>query len=124
MRAEINCENCYETLYLTDSGDANITEDTRSTSSTDDKFCFDKKKRLRKRKELTPRKEYPAPASNSKFDKNMFASHKHINPNSNAISNDENLLQQTRNTFEKIRASYSNIVKQKPKHVVSLQIAC
>ena len=23
LRAEINCENCYETLYLTDSDDAN-----------------------------------------------------------------------------------------------------
>ena len=122
MRAEINCKNRYETLYLTDSGDANVTEDTGIASSTDDKFCFDKKKRLRKRKELTPRKEYPAPASNSKFDKN--ASHKHINPNSNAIGNNENLFHQTRNTFEKIRSSYSNIVKQKPKDVVSLQIAC
>ena len=26
LRAEINCENRFETLYLTDSGDVNITE--------------------------------------------------------------------------------------------------
>ena len=26
LRAEINCENRFETLYLTDSGDLNITE--------------------------------------------------------------------------------------------------
>ena len=30
----------------------------------------------------------------------------------------ESLFQQTRNTFQKMRTSYSNIVKQKPKNVV------
>ena len=50
LRAEISCKNRYETLYLTDSGDANITEDTDNTSSTDDECCFDKKKRIRKKK--------------------------------------------------------------------------
>ena len=54
LRAEINCKNRYETLNLTDSGDVNI-----STSSTDGEFCFDKKKRMRKRKECTPRKKQP-----------------------------------------------------------------
>ena len=43
LRAEINCENHYETLHLTDSGDANITEDTGNTSSIDNEFCFDEK---------------------------------------------------------------------------------
>ena len=28
LKAEIRCKNRYETLYLTDSDDANITEDT------------------------------------------------------------------------------------------------
>ena len=50
LRAEISCKNRYETLYLTDSGDANIAEDTGNTSSTDDECCFDKKKRIRKKK--------------------------------------------------------------------------
>ena len=54
LTAEIICENRYETLYLTDSGDANITEGTGNTSNADDEFCFDKKKRMRKRKERTP----------------------------------------------------------------------
>ena len=36
-----------------DSKNANITEDEGNTSSTDDKFCFNKKKRTRKRKELS-----------------------------------------------------------------------
>ena len=53
LRDEINCKNSYETLYLTDSGDTNITEDTGSTSCTDDKFCVDKKKKMRKRKKRT-----------------------------------------------------------------------
>ena len=44
LKAEISCKNRYETLYLTDSDDANITEDTGNTSSTDDECCFDKKK--------------------------------------------------------------------------------
>ena len=52
LRAEINCENRYATLYLMDSGDANITEDTDNTNSTDDNFCFDNKKRMRKRKNV------------------------------------------------------------------------
>ena len=38
LRAEINYKNRYETLYLTDSGDANIIEDTGNTSRTDDEF--------------------------------------------------------------------------------------
>ena len=42
--SEISCKNRYETLYLMDSDDANITEDTGNTSSTDDECCFDKKK--------------------------------------------------------------------------------
>ena len=83
---EINCENCYKTLYLMDSGNANITEVEGNTSSTDDKFCFNKKKRTRKRKEFMLRKKYPEPAM-------QLASHKHINSNSNAISTNENLFQ-------------------------------
>ena len=55
LRAEISCKNRYETLYLTDSDDANITEDTGNKSSIDDDCYFDKKKRMRKRKKLTPR---------------------------------------------------------------------
>ena len=110
---ETSCKNRYETLYLTDSGDANITEDIGNTSSTDDECCFDKKKRIRKRKERTSRRKYPEPVT----------CHKHPNSNSNAIGNNENLFQQTSNTFEKIGTSYSNIVKQKPK-MLFLQIAC
>ena len=132
LRAEINCENRYEILYLikeilyktysnlldlTDSGDANITENISNTSSTDDKFYFDRKERMRKRKKRTLRKKYPEPAIKPVFDKNMLASHKHSNSNSNAIGKNETLFQQTRNTFEKIGASYSNIVKQKPKNI-------
>ena len=67
---------------------------------------------MRKRKERTPRKKYSEPATEPKCDKGLFASNKHPN------SNNENLFQQTRNTLEKIGASYSNIVKQKPKNVV------
>ena len=95
-------------MYLKDSDNANITEDTGNTSSTDDECCFDKKKRMRKRKERASRRKYPEPETY----------HKHPNSNSNAIDNNENLFQQARNTFEKIRTSYSNIVKQKPKNVV------
>ena len=95
-------------MYLKDSDNANITEDTGNTSSTDDECCFDKKKRMRKRKERTSRRKYHEPV----------AYHKHPNSNSNAICNNENLFQQTRNTFEKIGTSYSNMVKQKPKNVV------
>ena len=54
----------------------------------------------------TPRKKYPEPVTY----------HKHPNSNSNALGKNENMFQQTRNTFEKIGASYSNIVKQKPKN--------
>ena len=50
LRAEISCKNRYETLYLTGSGDANITKDTGNTSSTDDDCWFDKMKRMTKRK--------------------------------------------------------------------------
>ena len=45
LRAEISRKNRYETLYLMDSDD-----------STDDECCFDKKKRMRKRKERTSRR--------------------------------------------------------------------
>ena len=54
LTAEINCENRYETLYLTKSGDSNI-----NTSSTDDEYCFDKNKRMRNRKECAPRMKCP-----------------------------------------------------------------
>ena len=63
---------------------------------------------MRERKERTPRKKYHQ----------LVAYRKHPNSNSNAIDNNENLFQQTRNTFEKMETSYSNIVKQKPKTVV------
>ena len=108
LRAEISCKNRYETLYLTDSDDANITEDTGNKSSIDDDCCLDKKKRMRKRKKLTPRNKYPEPVTY----------HEHPISISNAVGNNENLFQQTRNTFEKIETSYSNIVKQNPKNVV------
>ena len=108
LRAEISCKNRYETLYLTDSDDANITEDTGNTSSTDDECCFDKKKRMKKRKERGSRRKYREPVTY----------HNHRNSNSNAIGNKEKLFQQTINTFEKIGTSYSNIVKQKLKNVV------
>ena len=62
-----------------------------------------------------PRKKNSEPATKLKFDKNIFASHKHSNTNSNAIANNENLFQHTTNTFEKIGASYNNTVKQKQK---------
>ena len=71
-----------------------------------------------KRNEYTPRKKYPEPVPKPKFGKNIFASHKHANSNSNAICNNENLIQQTRNIFEKIGAYFSNTVKQKPKNVI------
>ena len=117
-RTEINCENHYETLYLTFSGDVDITEDTGNTSITDDEFYFVKRKRMRKRKERTPRKRLPETATQATFDKNKFTRHKHPYLNSNAIGNNDNLFQPTRNTVEKIGASYSNIVRQKPKNVV------
>ena len=63
LRAEISYKNRYETLYLKDSGDANITEDTGNTSSTDDECYFDKKKSMRKRKERTSRRKYPEPVT-------------------------------------------------------------
>ena len=68
----------------------------------------DKKKRMKNKKERASRWKYPEPVTY----------HKHPNSNSNAIGNKENLFQQTRNTFEKMETSYSNIVKQKPKNVV------
>ena len=43
LRAEISCKNRYETFYLTDSDDTNITEDTGNKSNIDDDRCFDKK---------------------------------------------------------------------------------
>ena len=63
---------------------------------------------MRKRKKLTPRNKYPEPVTY----------HEHPISISNAVGNNENLFQQTRNTFEKIETSYSNIVKQNPKNVV------
>ena len=99
-------------MYLTESDDANITEDTGNTSSTDDECCFDKKKKMTKRRERASRRKYPEPVTY----------HKHPNSNSNAIGNNENLFQQTRNTFEKIGTSFSNIVKQKPKNVFIFKI--
>ena len=101
-------KNRYETLYLTDSDDSNITGETGNKSSIDDDCCFDKKKRMRKRKKLTPRNKYPEPVT---YDEHPISI-------SNAVGNNENLFQQTRNTFEKIETSYSNIVKQNPKNVV------
>lgn len=47
-RTEINFENRYETLYLLDSGDGNITEGTDGTSIADEEFCFHKKKKNEK----------------------------------------------------------------------------
>ena len=73
---------------------------------------------MRKRKEHMPRKKHSEPATKLKFDKNIFGSHKHPNTNSNAIGNNQNLFQHTRNTFEKIGASYNNTVKQKQKNFV------
>ena len=63
----MNCKNRYETLYLTESSDANTIEDTGNISSTDGEFCFDKKKSMGKRNEYTPRKKYPEPVPKSKF---------------------------------------------------------
>ena len=94
-------------MYVTDSDDANITEDT-GNKSIDDDCCFDKKKRMRKRKERTPRNKYPEPVTY----------HEHSNSNSNGVGNNENLFQETRDTFEKIGTTYSNIVKQNPKNVI------
>ena len=108
LRAEISCKNRYETLYLTDSYDANITEDTGNISSIDDDCYFDKKKRMRNKKELTPRNKYPEPVTY----------HEHPSSISNGVGNNENLFQQARNNFEKIGTSYSNIVKQIPKNVI------
>ena len=60
---------------------------TCNTSSTNDECCFDKKKKMRKRKERTPKKNYPETITQRKFNKNIFAIHKHANSNSNAIGN-------------------------------------
>ena len=79
---------------------------------------------MTKKKEPTSIKKYPEPAMKPKSDKNIFTSHKHPNSNSNAIGNNQNLFQQTRDTFQKIRAPYSNIAKKKPKKLLSLKIAC
>ena len=83
-------------------------------SSTDDEFCCNKKKTMRKRKSRASRRKYP---EGVKY-------HKDPNRSSNAIDNNENLFQQTRNTPKKIGTSYSNIVKQKSKMLLFLQIAC
>ena len=74
---------------------------------------------MRKRQELTSRKKHHESETQLKLDKNKFASHNHPNSNSNAIGNNEDLFQQTRNTVEKIGASYSNIVKRKTKKCFS-----
>ena len=66
-------------------------------SSTDDECCCDKKKTMRKRKERASRGKYPEGVTY----------HKDPNCNSNAIKNNENLFQQTRNILEKIGTSYS-----------------
>ena len=102
-------------MYLTDSSYANITEDTGNTSSTDDEFCFDKKKRMRKRKERTPREKYPEIAIQPKFDKNIFASHKHTNCNSSTIGKNESLFQQSRNTVKKVGGSYRSLSSKNQK---------
>ena len=106
LRAETNCENGYETLYLTDSGDVNI-----NTSSTDDEFCFDKKKRMRKRKQCTPKLQH-----NQNLTKTYLGAINSLIPTVILSATTKICFQQTRNTFEKIGASYSN--KQKPKNVV------
>ena len=62
---------------------------TCNTRSTNDECCFDKKKTTRKRKERIPKKKYPETISQRKFDKNIFASHKHANSNSNVVGNSE-----------------------------------
>ena len=46
-------------MKVTISDDANITEDTDNKSNIDDNCCFGKKKRRGKRKERTPRNNYP-----------------------------------------------------------------
>ena len=104
-RTEINCEKRYETLYLLDSGHGNITERTDGTSIADEEFCFDKKKRMRKGKQCTPRKKYPKPTTEPKFDKNIFVIHEHPHSNSNAIDHIEYMFQQRGKTsFKKIGA--------------------
>ena len=74
---------------------------TCNTRSTNDECCFDKKKTTRKRKERIPKKKYPEPISQRKFDKNIFARHKHANSNSNAIGNSK--------TVSTIRWVFSNM---------------
>ena len=56
-----------KTLYLTDRSHPNIIENTGNTSSTNDEFCFDKKKRMRKRKELTRRKKHMQKCNTTKI---------------------------------------------------------
>ena len=63
LRAEISCKNRYETLYLTNSQDANITEDTGNRSSTNDEFCFDKKKRNEREERTYAKKEISSTCS-------------------------------------------------------------
>ena len=82
---------------------------TDGTIIADEECCFDKKKRMRKGKQCTPRKKYPKPTTEPNFDKNIFAIHKHPHSNSNAIDHIEYLFQEIRNTsFKKIGAYYSN----------------
>ena len=110
----ISCKKLYETLLLTDSCDADTTEDRGNTSSTDNKCCFHKDKRMRKRKKRTSRWKYPEPVTY----------HKHPNSDSNAIGINKNLFQQAGKSSEQIRTSYSNIVKQNQKMLLFLQIVC
>ena len=56
-----------KTLYLTDRSHPNIIENTGNTSSTNDEFCFDKKKRMRKRKEPTRRKKHMQKCNTTKI---------------------------------------------------------
>ena len=89
-------------MYLWDSGDGTITKGT----DADEEFCFDKKKIMRKGKQCTPRKKYPKPKTEPKFDKNIFVIHKQLHSNSNAIDHIENLFQQRRKTSIKKTGAY------------------
>ena len=73
-------------MYLTDNNDANIIEDTSNRSNIGGDCCFYIRKRIRKSKERTPRNKYPG----------QVTYYKHPNSYSNAVSNNENLFQQTK----------------------------
>lgn len=59
------------------------------------------KRKERERGKNLYQERNPETATQRKFGKIMFVSHKHHNSNSNAIGNNENLFQQTRITLEK-----------------------